>query len=106
MDFYQAHQQFAEFIKCASNKVNAYYWRLSGEGPNSLCKFLGEEEEELKTILQLCKVYNVDSNNNFSRNNLEMLMMMMCKPHVDWVPYCHNLKTERFIRIGLQYAEF
>jgi hypothetical protein len=99
MDFYQAQQQFAEFIKSASDKVNAYYWRLSGEAPNSLCKFLGVEEEELKTILRLCKVYNVDSNDNFSRNNFEMLMMM-CKPHVDWVPYRHNLKPERFIRIG------
>jgi hypothetical protein len=99
MDFYQAQQQFAEFIKSASNKVNAYYWRLSREAPNSLCKFLGVEEEELKTILRLCKVYDVDSNDNFSRNNFEMLIMM-CKPNVDWVPYCHNLKTERFIRIG------
>jgi hypothetical protein len=52
--------------------VNAYYWRLSGEAPNSLCKFLGVEEEELKTILQLCKVYNVDSIDNFSRNNFEI----------------------------------
>jgi hypothetical protein len=68
-------------------------------GPNSLCKFLGVEEEELKTNLRLCKDNNVDSNDNFSRNNFEMLMMV-CKPHVDWVPYCHNLKPERFIRIG------
>jgi hypothetical protein len=101
MDFYEAQQQFAEFIKSAVNKVNAYYWRLSGDAPNSFCKFLCLEEEELKRILRLCKVYHAEFNDNFARTNFEMLMMM-CKPNVDWVTYKPPLsgKPERFIKIG------
>jgi hypothetical protein len=99
MNFQEAQHEFVEFIKSAASKVNAYYWRLSRDAPNSLCKFLGLEEEELKVILRLLRVYNGDNNNFFSKNNFDMLMMM-CKPHLDWVPYRLNAKPEHFIKIG------
>jgi hypothetical protein len=79
--------------------VDAYLWRLSGDAPNSLCKFLGLEEEELKIILRFLRVYNADNNNFFSKNNFDILMLM-CTPHLDWVSYRLNLKPERFINIG------
>jgi hypothetical protein len=93
MDFYEAQQQLAEIIKSTASKVDAYYWRLSGDAPNSFCKFLSLAEDELRKILRLCKVYHADFNDNFARNNFEMLMIM-CKPHVDWVDYRLNGKPK------------
>ena len=99
MNFHKAQQEFVSLIKSAASKVNPYLWRLSGDEPNSLCKFLGLKENELKAILRLLRIYNGNNNDNFSKNNFELLMLM-CKPDVDWVPYRINNKPERFIKIG------
>jgi hypothetical protein len=99
MNYHEAQQEFAGIIKSTAVKVNAYLWRLSGDAPNSLCKFLGLEEEELKTILRLCRVYNADNNNSFSKNNFDLLMLI-CQPYVNWMQYRLNTRPKRFIRIG------
>ena len=99
MNLHEAQQELAEFIKNTASKVKAYYWRLSGDAPNSLCKFLGLSEGELKVILRLCKIYNSANNDSFSKNNFDLLMLK-CSPHLDWVSYKVNMKTERFIKIG------
>jgi hypothetical protein len=88
MNFLDAQKQLAEIVKSASAKVNAYYWRLSGDHPNSLCKFLGLEEEELKVILRLCHIYKANSNDAVSKNNFESLMTMCERgPTFDWGKY-------------------
>ena len=67
MNFLQAQSELSESIKAAAS----HFWRLSGDEPNSLCHFLGMEEEELKGVLCLCKVYNGEKDNisNPKNNN-------------------------------------
>lgn len=97
MNFLEAQQELAESIKSASSKVETYFWRLSGDAPNSLCKFLGMGEEELKVILRLCRIYTGEKD-NFSKNNFEMTMSQsLC----DWTTFRLNGKLERYIRIGV-----
>jgi hypothetical protein len=71
MNYLEAQQELAETIKNAAMKVNPYFWQLSGDKPNSLCRFLGIGEEELKKSLRLCKIYN-GPKDQFSKNNFEM----------------------------------
>jgi hypothetical protein len=40
----KAQDDLAATIKEAASKTLPYYWRLSGNEPNSLCQFLGIEE--------------------------------------------------------------
>jgi hypothetical protein len=54
------------------------------------------EEEELKNVLRLCKIY-VGDKDNFSKNNCEILVLQ-CE--TDWTTYRLNGKAERFIRLG------
>jgi hypothetical protein len=96
MNHLQALKELAESIKASASKVNHYFWRLSGEEPNSFCKFLGMDEGELKAVLRLCKIYNGEKD-NFSKNNFELLMS---QSNCDWTKYRLNAKVERFIKIG------
>jgi len=64
---------FADAMKEAGTNINAYFWRLSGDEPNSLGTFLGLDENQLKIVLRVCKVYTGDSD-NVSKKNFEMLM--------------------------------
>jgi hypothetical protein len=68
MNFQVAQQEFAETLKNIHKKTpKAYFWRLTGDEPNSLSKLLGTTEEEMKILLRLCKVYGL--NDNISKNN-------------------------------------
>jgi hypothetical protein len=96
MNFLDAQKEFAESIKMAGSKVKSYFWRLSGDEPNSLCRFLGMEEKELKSILRLCKIYTGEKD-NFSKNNFELLMSQC---GLDYTTYRLLSKHERFILIG------
>jgi hypothetical protein len=97
MNHMQVQQEVAAFIKATASTVNkAYFWRLSGDAPNSLCRFLGMEEEKLKNVLRLCKIY-VGDKDNFSKNNFEILVLQ-CE--TDWTTYRLHGKAERFIRLG------
>jgi hypothetical protein len=99
MNLHDPQQELSEFIKSAAEKVKRYYWwRLSGDAPNSLCKFLALDEHDLKIILPLCKIYNGDSD-SFSKNNFDLLMLR-CQPHLDWAEYRLNRRPECFIKIG------
>jgi hypothetical protein len=96
MNFRVAQQQLALQMKTVSSKVNYYFWRLSGDEPNSLCRLLGMEEEELKVVLRVCKVYIGDTD-NFSKNNFEQVMALS---ECDYTTYRINNRVERFIRVG------
>jgi hypothetical protein len=96
MNFLEAQQEFADTLKNASSKVNAYFWQLSGDEPNILCRFLGVSEEELKQSLRMCKIYNGEKD-KFSKNNFELTMAKAC---CDWTICRLNGTVERFIRIG------
>ena len=76
MNYLEAQKQLVDSIKSALTTVNSYFWRLSGDEPNSLCRFLCMEEEELKVILRLCKIYNIynGDKDDFSKNNFKTLM--------------------------------
>jgi hypothetical protein len=56
----EVQRDLASFIKKRSTLVKASFWRLSGDETNSLCRFLGITEEELKVILRLSKIYTGD----------------------------------------------
>ena len=67
MHYMEAQKDLATSIKSIGSKVNSYFWRLSGDEPNSLCKLLSMQEEELKVILHLCQIY-FGQNNKFNKN--------------------------------------
>jgi hypothetical protein len=70
-NFLEAQEKLADTIVSASSQlVGGYFWRLSGDEPNSLCRFLGMEEDELKVILRLCKIY-IGEKDNLSKKNLD-----------------------------------
>jgi len=100
-NFPSAQQKLAEAIAVAGERVTPYFWRLSGDEPNSLCRILGMEEEELMAILRTCKIY-FGEKGNFSKNNFEVLMF---RCGCDWTTYHLNQKTERFIKIGKKEGE-
>jgi hypothetical protein len=96
MNYRVAQEEFARSLLAASSKVNFYFWRLSGDEPNSLCRFLGMEEEELKVVLRVCKIY-IGEADNISKNNFEMVMgLSQC----DFTTFRLNSKVERFILVG------
>jgi hypothetical protein len=96
MNFLEAQHELAESIKNAAVKVNPYFWQLPGDEPNSLCRFLGIGEEELKKSLRLCKIYNGEKD-NFSKNNFEVTM---AKAGCDWTTCRLKGTVQRFIKIG------
>jgi hypothetical protein len=98
MNHLEAQDELAESIKVAGSKVKAYFWRLSGNDANSLCRFLGMEEEKLMIVLRLCKVY-FGEKDNFSKNNFESLMAKSC---CDYTTFKYNGRQERFIKIGTE----
>jgi hypothetical protein len=96
MNYLDAQNELSEAIKMVSSKVKSYFWRLSGDAPNSLCRFLGMEEKELKSVLRLCKILNGEKD-NFSKNQFELLMSQC---GCDYTTYRLQAKVERFILIG------
>ena len=96
MNHLEAQQKLAKTIQSAASKVNGYFWRLSGDEPNSLCKFLCMEEEELKKILRLCQIY-IGDKDKFHIKNFESLMEYI---HCDYTTIQMNGKRERFIKLG------
>jgi hypothetical protein len=97
VNYMEAQQELAEFIKVMASSVKSYFWRLSGDGPNSLNRFLGIDEEDLKTILRLCKIY-VGDKDKFSKNNFELLVTQ-CETDW-WTTYRLQGKAVFFIRMG------
>ena len=93
----EAQKNLATSIKSVAGNVNSYFWRLSGDEPNSLCKLLSIQEEELTVILQLCQIYR-GQNNNFNKTKFEefMLMLAPCR----WTKVRIKKSNEHFILIG------
>jgi hypothetical protein len=96
MNFLEAQRDLAESIVSAGSKLEAYFWRLSGDEPNSLCRFLCMEEEELKVVLRLCKIYTGEKD-NFSKNNFDFLLSQC---GCERTTFRLEGKLERFIMIG------
>ena len=97
MHYTEAQKTLATSIKSVAGNVNSYFWRLSGDEPNSLCKLLSIQEEELTVILQLCQIYR-GQNNNFNKTKFEefMLMLAPCR----WTKVRIKKSNEHFILIG------
>lgn len=100
MNYQEAQQELANAIVRAAETTKPYFWKLSGDDPNSICRFLDISEEELKRLLRLCRIYYGDSD-KLSKDNFELLMTRCgC---LDWTTYRpFGGKTERFIKIGNQ----
>jgi hypothetical protein len=96
MSHLEVQQQLASYIKSTAIALKPYFWRLSGDAANSLCRFFGVDEEELKGVLCLCKAY-IGEKDNFSKNNFELLVLQ-CE--TDWTTYRLGGKAERYIRLG------
>lgn len=90
-------EELATTINSVASNLNCYFWRLSGDAPNSVCKFLGVEEAQLKVVLRLCKIYT-GTKDNFSKKNFENFMLVL-SPR-DWTTFRFNGKVEYFIKIG------
>ena len=90
MNFLKAQTTLEESIKLASCKVKTYLWQLSGDQPNSFCRFFDIGEEDLTVVFRLCKIY-IGEKDNFSKNNFE-LTMSQCG--CDWPTYRLRGKLE------------
>ena len=90
-------EELATTINSVASNLNCYFWRLSGDAPNSVCKFLGVEEAQLKVVIRLCKIYT-GKKDNFSKKNFENFMLVL-SPR-DWTTFRFNGKVEYFIKIG------
>jgi hypothetical protein len=73
MTFVMAQEQLALTIKAAGRNVYPYFWRLSGDEPNSLCRFLSLDEEGMKGVLRQCRIYS-GVNDNFKKKEFENFM--------------------------------
>jgi hypothetical protein len=96
MNYQQAQQDLADLIVAVDRKVLVYFWHLTGNHPNSLCRLLGISWEELQLLLCSCCVFYGDKN-NVSKDNFELLMTRCA---TDWTTFRPEGKLERFIRIG------
>jgi len=92
----EAQQTLATSIKSVASNVNSYFWRLSGDEPNSLCKLLSIQEEELKVILRLCEIYR-GKNDNFNKNKFEEFVNMLSSG--GWTKVKIKKSNEHFILI-------
>jgi hypothetical protein len=65
MNYLEALQELVTSIKTAASKSSPYFWKLTGDEENSLGKFLGMSDNELRVILRLCKIYTVQRKRQF-----------------------------------------
>lgn len=97
MDFYEALKGVAELLKQVSSQTaEAYYWLITGDEPNSLCRLLGITEEEMNTVFVACRIFAPDTS-KFSANYFQMLTSLA---EVDSTVYKINKVSHRFILIG------
>jgi hypothetical protein len=96
MDFLHAQKLLAGILKSVDERVDQYFWRLTGKEPNSLCILLGIEEESLKVILRACKIYIGDAD-NVSKRSLELLMD---QAGLDFTTFRMKGIFDRFIKLG------
>ena len=94
----EAQKNLATSIKSVASNVNSYFWRLSGDKPNSLCKLLSIQEEELKAIPRLCEIYR-GKNDNFNKNKFEEFVNMLSSSG-GWTKVKIKKSNEHFILIG------
>ena len=93
----EAQKKLATSIKSVATNVNSYFWRLSGDKPNSLCKLLSIQEEELKVILRLCEIYR-GKNDNFNKIKFEEFVNMLSSG--GWTKVKIKKSNKHFILIG------
>jgi hypothetical protein len=97
IDFLQAQKKFSEILKSHIDRLDQYFWRLTGKEPNSLCMVLGIGEDILKAILKTCKVY-IGEFDNVSKMNFELLMD---HSGLDWTVFkMKGNGVNRFIKLG------
>ena len=90
MNYVDAQRNFAEIIKTIAKQVDKYYWRLTGDEPNSLCKLLDIPWEELQLVMRSCKIFNGEED-KFSRKKFESLMTECGREATpEWTTYYVN----------------
>jgi hypothetical protein len=95
---YATHQKnLVAAIKTVAANVAAYYWKLSGDEPNSLCKLLSLEEEDLKIVLRNCEIYY--GQDDFFNKNIFDEFIQYLSPH-GWILVKIRGKREYFIYLG------
>jgi hypothetical protein len=97
MNYAEAQQNLAKSILLVGTNVHRYYWRVSGNETNSLCRILFLGEEELKVKLRNCRILT-GANDNFSKKFFDSLMLA-CQSR--WTTYHLKNKKEWFIKIGV-----
>jgi hypothetical protein len=76
MDFVSARRELSMVIRSLAVGMNRCFWKLSGDDPNSLCRFLCIEEDQLRQVLRLCGVFTdtAKTKDRLSKNNFDLLM--------------------------------
>lgn len=93
-----AQEKFAKTLTQESEKVASCFWKLSGDDPNSLSRFLGLTWSELREILVLCAVCK-HSTWFMDRNNLATLFRDRCGFKCTLCKH-QELKAEWFVKVG------
>ena len=79
-------------LKSVSEKTQSYWWKVSGEDPNSLSLLLGITAEQMEAIWVACGL-RISKTNKFSRVQLDYLTLVA---DTEWVfenLYTKNLST-------------
>ena len=76
MNYFDAIAALAEIIEPLASTTAAYFWRLSGDEPNSLCCFLCIEEEEMKSLLRFCGIY-FGEDDKFKSDKFDLTMVVL-----------------------------
>jgi len=89
---------FARVLESYHQKLTSYWWRLSGNDANSLCRLLGVDADAVVNIYRKCNVL-VGPQDKFRLKNFEMLIEFC---GLDWSKFRPvRGELERFIKIGI-----
>jgi len=93
-----AQEDLAVLINRLSVAAVSHWWKLIGDEPNCLCRFLDMPWEDLRSILRKCRVL-YGENDSFRTIKFEELMGRI---GCEWSLYRPSHKIDQFLRLGDQ----
>ena len=96
MDHVMTQQLVADLVNKLASTTVCYWWKLLGDEPNSLCRFLDIPWKEMRLILRKCRVL-YGASDSFKTVEYEKLMTRIS---CDYTTYRPSGKPEHFMKIG------
>jgi len=93
-----AQQHLVLLVNRLAATTTACWWKLLGEEPNSVCKFLDTSWEDMRLILRTCGVLHGPTDSFKTKKFEDLMGRIGC----DWVLYRPSRKIDQFLRLGEQ----